>query len=177
MSRPPPPSGKFLPIEIRALRAVIDSLSDSKFPTGDPRNQKTRAAVERQDFFERVYPVLWVLARHGVEKNLAVSAVWKNLSVETKTLRLADESVVVLDDQDVTDLMRLLNRYPHPKLMKKYMVGSSVWAHHINSRAMERWACRADLRRDPVRYEDLVLGFFAYDTTRPHRLVLPPEPS
>lgn len=173
MPRPPPPSGKFLPIEIRALRAVIDSLGTSSFPRGDPRDQKTRAAVEREDFFERTYPVLWVLARHGIEKTLAVSALWTNLSVEKKALKLANGSLVLLDDQDVADLKNLLNRYPYPNLMK-YMVGSSVWPHHINARVMERWACRADLRRDPVRYEDFVLGFAALGgSVKLRPLVLP----
>jgi hypothetical protein len=179
LPRPPPPTGKFLPVEIRALREVIDSLGDSKFPTEDPREQRRktfRSGVERPDFYERTYPVLWVMARHGVVKKLAVGVTWDDLSLEKKTLKIADDDIVPLDDQDIADLKKVRSRYPNPTYHMKYMVGTSVWTHHIDPRVMERWACRADLRRVPACYADLVLGFAALDPST-FRRIAPPRSS
>jgi hypothetical protein len=173
--RPPPPSGKFLPVEIRALRAVLDSLGDTKFPNIDPRYGKTAAVVALLDYYERAYPPLYVLARHGVDRVAATRTMWRDYSAKQKRLRLPDGSYILLDDQDVADLARVRNRYPHPAKRTKFMIGSAVHSWLINPRVMERWACRADLRRDPVRYEDLVLGFSALDATRFQRLTLPED--
>lgn len=164
MPRPPPPSGKFLPVEIKALRAVIDSLGDSKFSTRDPRSSVTRArAGSDEDFYERTYPVLYVLARHGIPKSALTSVFWSDFSPNEKRIRLQDGSSVLLSDEDVTDLLRVKNRYPNPVQMTKRMTGAYVDMWRLDARVMERWACRADLRRVPARYDDLVKGFSAID--------------
>jgi hypothetical protein len=161
--RPPPPTGPFLRTEIAALRRVVESIhyEPGQIPVGPTVNRPDTRALARNsgfDFFDRHYPFLYIAAKHGLSKREAVACMWGHLDRNQARLSLPTGGFVVLDGQDLADLARLRSWYP-PRVVNHFISGAAITEWKVDSRVMERWACRASLRRVPALYDDLTAGF------------------
>lgn len=153
------------------MRRVLDSLGTEKFRKSWASKDRPNVAhiAGAYDDYERVYPWLWVAARHGLAKSEMLTVRWSGVKIDAKPyrLRLEDETLIPLDEADAQDLRRLKLRLPYdgePPYANKVFSGIDVGK--IDTRVMDRWADRAELYRLVPRYADLMLGFAAIDASK-----------